>query len=1073
MKAEVTGVTAWQGTPTGGTLSIRAPRYVDSSGNASPEEYSAVLDVTHNPPRWMDALDPTRKLYVIVQGPDDPVGVRARFYEVLHYGPTKSVRTEFTRKLISSDLNGLIFDYAMPEPTDIPVGFGDAPLTMRAAQQVIEEGGAVVSEWSDIKVDIAQSAAQATAAAGLIPTTATSTTLPSGAGDYRIMSGAEAGQVWTRTTNGADPERNEPLEAVSTRTGVLRAASVAALATIVTAASVTVSGYYGSFSGGGGQFEWQAGARPAANGYTVIHHPTDTSGWWQRVNPTGDVREAGARLDGVTDDTDAIQVVLDNHPRPVIPTGVAAVSKRFNHATRSAALAIRVNDTYLHAYGRILNTTPNDCDTLAVGLQANAGVRLSNIRIRGVFDSTDREGLTRNYCAITNNQPVDGFDVEIVGYGGGWGIVTNKIGCTGIRWNNNRLYGYRGTGLWVGYGATDVQVNRNWIDGLDLHQRGDVDDGVLVAAHGGGIHQNVQACNNVCVRRTTKGIGYGSVWNGVFTGNLSLNCVVGVYGLCANDGDGINMPSYNCVVDHNVISGTLNNPATSSVGIFIKGNIGGSVSHNIVRVQDSGVVFKAWLIVQPDIGGMVRDVQVVGNVLTWENATDLPLTPGFDSFPSNGVVNLGGAGVIFTGNLLRIRVPIPVTLAAVWRSALECSGATSLIGTGNILDAGYMCLNEVLWFGNSVGSVRLTGNVFSKALSRGLLITGSVTGCEFSGNEMLQLGHPSYVYGANGIRVFSVETTNASLINGLRVRDNTVTDLRNVVIPAGFYQRTFVHRAQVLRNPQNVIVDESGDVFFAAADVNVVTRDRDGTLFYNSGTNLPNYGVFKRGKQLNNAGAGTTGEYARLVTTAGALYREVWSGAGTYVAWDWVLGSNGRVYMAVQDGGQATDPTTDTAQAYWVQMATSAATLTPLVIPAAPAIARVYRSTAQSIPAGVFTTLMFDSEAQDTAGLHDTATNTSRLTVVTAGNYNVSGHLIFNSNSTGIRAIRIMRNGVSEAEQWIAALSGFGTPLSVSTNLVMSTGDYVEIQVRQESGGALSTSSGSVAACGATLTRLP
>lgn len=161
MKAKVTGVTAWQGTPTAGTLSIRAPRYVDSSGNASPEEYSGVLDVTHTPPRWMDALDPTRELYVIVQGPDDLPGVRARFYEVLDYGPNKAVRTEFSRKLISSDLDGLIFDYAMPEPTDLPVGFGDAPLTMRAAQQVIEQGGAVVSEWSDIKVDIAQSIQQA------------------------------------------------------------------------------------------------------------------------------------------------------------------------------------------------------------------------------------------------------------------------------------------------------------------------------------------------------------------------------------------------------------------------------------------------------------------------------------------------------------------------------------------------------------------------------------------------------------------------------------------------------------------------------------------------------------------------------------------------------------------------------------------------------------------------------------------------------------------------------------------------------------------------------------------------
>ena len=161
MKAKVTGVSAWQGTPTGGTLSIRVPRYVDSSGNATVEEYIGWLDVNHTPPRWMDGIDHTRELYVIVQGPDDPPGVRGHFYEVLEYGPTKAVRTEFTRKMISSDLDGLIFDYAAPEPTEIPVGFGDAPLTMRAAQQVIEQGGAVVSEWSDIKVDIAQATTRA------------------------------------------------------------------------------------------------------------------------------------------------------------------------------------------------------------------------------------------------------------------------------------------------------------------------------------------------------------------------------------------------------------------------------------------------------------------------------------------------------------------------------------------------------------------------------------------------------------------------------------------------------------------------------------------------------------------------------------------------------------------------------------------------------------------------------------------------------------------------------------------------------------------------------------------------
>ncbi|GGR63027.1 hypothetical protein GCM10008959_26410 [Deinococcus seoulensis] len=194
MKAKVTGVSAWQGTPTGGTLSIRVPRYVDSSGNATVEEYIGWLDVNHTPPRWMDGIDHTRELYTIVQGPDDPPGVRGHFYEVLEYGPTKAVRTEFTRKMISSDLDGLIFDYAAPEPTEIPVGFGDAPLTMRAAQQVIEEGGAVVSEWSDIKVDIAQAQALAVAAAGITPR-ANLAAITGADGYYRAM---DTGRVYQR-----------------------------------------------------------------------------------------------------------------------------------------------------------------------------------------------------------------------------------------------------------------------------------------------------------------------------------------------------------------------------------------------------------------------------------------------------------------------------------------------------------------------------------------------------------------------------------------------------------------------------------------------------------------------------------------------------------------------------------------------------------------------------------------------------------------------------------------------------------------------------------------------------------
>ncbi|MFD2610171.1 hypothetical protein ACFSR9_12080 [Deinococcus taklimakanensis] len=160
MKAKVTGVSAWQGTPTGGTLDIKVPRYADSHGNATVSHYTGILKAgADGKLRWMDAEDPTKELWIVVQGPDDPAGPRATFYEVLDYGD-KTVRTEFSRKLISSDLDGLIFDYAASDQPLVPAGFGDAPLTMKAAEQLLDEGNQLVAEQKQALADTAQNIAR-------------------------------------------------------------------------------------------------------------------------------------------------------------------------------------------------------------------------------------------------------------------------------------------------------------------------------------------------------------------------------------------------------------------------------------------------------------------------------------------------------------------------------------------------------------------------------------------------------------------------------------------------------------------------------------------------------------------------------------------------------------------------------------------------------------------------------------------------------------------------------------------------------------------------------------------------
>jgi hypothetical protein len=127
----------------------------------------------------------------------------------------------------------------------------------------------------------------------------------------------------------------------------------------------------------------------------------------------------------------------------------------------------------------------------------------------------------------------------------------------------------------------------------------------------------------------------------------------------------------------------------------------------------------------------------------------------------------------------------------------------------------------------------------------------------------------------------------------------------------------------------------------------------------------------------------------------------------------------------------------------------------------APAV-RVYHSAAQSLTTGVELALAFNSERFDRAGgaastQHDTATNNSRLTALYVGAYQISGTVQFASNVTGLRWVRIRLNGATILAHTSvpSGLSGTATRLSVSTLYDFAINDYVELVVRQDSGGAL------------------
>jgi hypothetical protein len=119
--------------------------------------------------------------------------------------------------------------------------------------------------------------------------------------------------------------------------------------------------------------------------------------------------------------------------------------------------------------------------------------------------------------------------------------------------------------------------------------------------------------------------------------------------------------------------------------------------------------------------------------------------------------------------------------------------------------------------------------------------------------------------------------------------------------------------------------------------------------------------------------------------------------------------------------------------------------------------ARIYRTTNQAIANSTLTafapdTADFDAGSPTTFWSSSTPT---RLTAPQAGKYTVGCSVLWDSSTTGNRAVYVVKNGVTgtrlAGEQMIANSGGV---LNLATTLNLTTGDYVEFYVNQNSGGS-------------------
>ena len=122
-------------------------------------------------------------------------------------------------------------------------------------------------------------------------------------------------------------------------------------------------------------------------------------------------------------------------------------------------------------------------------------------------------------------------------------------------------------------------------------------------------------------------------------------------------------------------------------------------------------------------------------------------------------------------------------------------------------------------------------------------------------------------------------------------------------------------------------------------------------------------------------------------------------------------------------------------------------------------IARAYNNAAFShTSTGNALSVTLNSERFDNAALHDTSSNTSRMTIPSGGGgkYLCGGSVEFASNATGHRVLSMYVNATTyAATQTVPAVSGSVVTIAICTVWSFSAADYAEMQAFQNSGGNL------------------
>lgn len=126
----------------------------------------------------------------------------------------------------------------------------------------------------------------------------------------------------------------------------------------------------------------------------------------------------------------------------------------------------------------------------------------------------------------------------------------------------------------------------------------------------------------------------------------------------------------------------------------------------------------------------------------------------------------------------------------------------------------------------------------------------------------------------------------------------------------------------------------------------------------------------------------------------------------------------------------------------------------------APPILDIRQTTTQSIPDNTHTANTFNTEDQDSSGMHSTLTNTDRCTAVYPGWYQFSGGASFEGNATGMRGTYWDKNAAAVNGSNTLGPNNGTSPWQGATRtkyIFLNVNDYGRLMVYQNSGAARNT----------------